>query len=67
MSVSNLENYFSEDDRQNLKENYGRLFGPISIFYENYKTYRLCMQDKSYKKDNYALGNKIRKEELLLS
>ena len=34
---------------------------------ENYKTYRLYMQDQSYKKDNNALADKIRKEELLLS
>lgn len=65
--VSNPGNYFSENDRQNLKENYGRLFRSISAFYENYKTYRLYMQDQSYKKDNNALANKIRKEELLLS
>jgi hypothetical protein len=36
--VSNPGNYFSENDRQNLKENYGRLFRSISAFYENYKT-----------------------------
>ncbi len=65
--VSNPGNYFSENDRQNLKENYGRLFRSISAFYENYKTYRLYMQDQSYKKDNNALADKIRKEELLLS
>ncbi len=65
--VSNPGNYFSEEDRQNLKENYGRLFRSISAFYENYKTYRLYMQDQSYKKDKYALADKIRKEELLLS
>lgn len=65
--VSNPGNYFSEEDRQNLKENYGRLFRSIAAFYENYKTYRLYMQDQSYKKDNYALADKIRKEELLLS
>lgn len=65
--VSNPGNYFSENDRQNLKENYGRLFRSISAFYENYKTYRLYMQDQSYKKDNSALADKIRKEELLLS
>ena len=67
VSVSNPGNYFSENDRQNLKENYGRLFRSISAFYENYKTYRLYMQDQSYKKDNNALADKIRKEELLLS
>lgn len=65
--VSNPGNYFSENDRQNLKENYGRLFRSISAFYENYKTYQLYMQDQSYKKDNNALADKIRKEELLLS
>ena len=65
--VSNPGNYFNENDRQNLKENYGRLFRSISAFYENYKTYRLYMQDQSYKKDNNALADKIRKEELLLS
>ena len=65
--VSNPGNYFSENDCQNLKENYGRLFRSISAFYENYKTYRLYMQDQSYKKDNNALADKIRKEELLLS
>ncbi|GFH99572.1 hypothetical protein [uncultured Phocaeicola sp.] len=65
--VSNPGNYFSEKDRQNLKENYGRLFRSISAFYENYKTYRLYMQDQAYKKDNNALADKIRKEELLLS
>ena len=65
--VSNPGNYFSENDRQNLKENYGRLFRSISAFYENYKTYRVYMQDQSYKKDNNALADKIRKEELLLS
>ena len=65
--VSNPGNYFSENDRQNLKENYGRLFRSISAFYENYKTYRLYMQDQSYKKDNNALADKIRKEELILS
>ena len=65
--VSNPGNYFCENDRQNLKENYGRLFRSISAFYENYKTYRLYMQDQSYKKDNNALADKIRKEELLLS
>ena len=59
--VSNPGNYFSENDRQNLKENYGRLFRSISAFY------RLYMQDQSYKKDNNALADKIRKEELLLS
>lgn len=48
--VSNPGNYFSENDRQNLKENYGRLFRSISAFYENYKTYRLYMQDQSYKR-----------------
>mgnify|MGYP003188311840 CR=1 FL=1 len=41
--VSNPGNYFNENDRQNLKENYGRLFRSISAFYENYKTYRLYM------------------------
>jgi hypothetical protein len=65
--VSNPGNYFNENDRQNLKENYGRLFRSISAFYENYKTYRLYMQDQSYKKDNNVLADKIRKEELLLS
>lgn len=65
--VSNPGNYFSEEDRQNLKENYGRLFRSISAFYENYKTYCLYIQDQSYKKDNYVLADKIRKEELLLS
>ena len=50
-----------------MKENYGRLFRSISAFYENYKTYRLYMQDQAYKKDNNALADKIRKEELLLS
>ena len=58
---------YLDQNRQNLKENYGRLFRSISAFYENYKTYRLYMQDQSYKKDNNALADKIRKEELLLS
>lgn len=30
--VSNPGNYFSENDRQNLKENYGRLFGLFPHF-----------------------------------
>lgn len=65
--VSNPGDYFNAEDRQNLKENYGRMFRSISAFYENYKTYRLYMQEKAYNKDNYALADKIRKEELLLS
>lgn len=59
--------YFNAEDRQNLKENYERMFRSVSAFYENYNTYRLYMQSQSYKKDNYALADKIRKEELLLS
>lgn len=65
--VAHPGDYFSPEDRQNLKENYERMFRSISAFYENYNTYRLYMQNKSYKKDNYALADKIRKEELLLS
>lgn len=65
--VSNPGDYFSEEDCQNLKENYGRMFRSVSAFYENYNTYRIYMQEKAYKKDNYALADKIRKEELLLS
>lgn len=65
--VSNPGDYFSTEDRQNLKENYGRLFRSITAFYENYKNYRLYMQERDYKKDNYILADKIRKEELLLS
>ena len=66
--VSNPGNYFSENDRQNLKEKLWPLV-PVyfRIFMKNYKTYRLYMQDQSYKKDNNALADKIRKEELLLS
>ena len=59
--------YFNEEDRKNLKENYGRMFRSISAFYENYNTYRVYMQNKAYEKDKYALADKIRKEELLLS
>lgn len=65
--VVNPGDYFIEEDRQNLKENYERLFRSISAFYKNYESYRTYMQNKGYKKDNYALADKIRKEELLLS
>lgn len=65
--VVNPGDYFNEEDRQNLKENYGRLFRSISAFYKNYEAYRSYMLDNGYKKDNYALADKIRKEELLLS
>lgn len=65
--VAHPEDYFNAEDRQNLKENYERMFRSVAAFYENYKTYRLYMQEQSYKKDNYALADKIRKEELLLS
>ncbi|MDE5676572.1 MAG: hypothetical protein K2G02_00625 [Phocaeicola sp.] len=65
--VANPGDYFNEEDRQNLKENYGRLFRSISAFYKNYRTYRLYMQEQSYRKDQYALADKIRKEEYLLS
>lgn len=63
----NPGDYFSEEDRQNLKENYERVFRSISAFYKNYEMYRKYIQEKSYKKDNYALADRIRKEELLLS
>lgn len=65
--VAHPGDYFNAEDRQNLKENYERMFRSVSAFYENYNTYRLYMQSQSYKKDNYALADKIRKEELLLS
>jgi hypothetical protein len=65
--VAHPGDYFNEEDRQNLKENYGRMFRSISAFYENYNTYRIYMQNKAYEKDKYALADKIRKEELLLS
>lgn len=65
--VAHPEDYFNAEDRQSLKENYERMFRSVAAFYENYKTYRLYMQEQSYKKDNYALADKIRKEELLLS
>lgn len=65
--VMNPGEYFNEDDRQNLKENYERLFRSIAAFYKNYQVYRKYMQDKSYENDNYGLADKIRKEELLLS
>jgi hypothetical protein len=65
--VAHPGDYFNEEDRQNLKENYGRMFRSISAFYENYNTYRVYMQNKAYEKDKYALADKIRKEELLLS
>lgn len=65
--VMNPGDYFNEDDRQHLKENYERMFRSIAAFYKNYEAYRKYMQDKSYEKDNYALADKIRKEELLLS
>lgn len=63
----NPGNYFDNVNRKNLKENYKRLFPTITAFYENYNTYRLYMQNKDYKNDNYALADKIRKEELILS
>lgn len=65
--VVNPGDYFNEEERRNLEENYGRLFRSISAFYKNYEIYRTYMLDNEYKKDNYALADKIRKEELLLS
>lgn len=65
--VAHPGNYFSEENRHNLEDNYTRLFRSVSAFYENYETYRVYMKEKAYKKDNYALADKIRKEELLLS
>lgn len=65
--VAKPGNYFNEDERQNLEDNYTRLFRSVSAFYENYETYRIYMKNKEYKQDNYALADKIRKEELLLS
>lgn len=65
--VVNPGDYFNEEERRNLEENYGRLFRSISAFYKNYEIYRTYMLDNGYKKDNYALADKIRKEELLLS
>lgn len=67
MFVAAPGDYLSQEDRQNLEENYTRLFRSVSAFYENYATYRLYMKDKAYLKDNYAMADKIRKEELLLS
>lgn len=65
--ITSPGDYFSEEDRQNLKENYERMFRSVTAFYKNYDTYRTYMQGKVYEKDNYALADKIKKEELLLS
>lgn len=67
MLVAHPGTYFSEEDRRNLEDNYTRLFRSVSAFYENYGTYRLYMEEKGYEKDNYALADKVKKEELLLS
>ena len=50
--VSNPGNYFSENDCQNLKENYGRLFRSISAFY---------MIDPAYTAGKSYSSHKMRK------